>query len=348
MAGARNQLVANRLFPDPNDPFASQAPTPADAWDSSAAAYQQWLDQQRQSGVQAGMLDPQTGWPTGNALIDAARQYGSALIGGTSGPGFKVYHGSPHSFDRFDLGKIGTGEGAQAYGHGLYFADNERVAQSYRDALSNPTYDGQPYDSNDPAHRAGYYIWQLNRGDRQAALAQIDRETAEMQQKMVDRPQSARIYQDGLDRHAQLKDHIESGAPVADVSAPGHMYEVNVDADPAHFLDWDKPRDQLSSPVQAFAQKNTPQAWENAADGSSLYHGMAKELGSHAAASEAMAQAGIPGIRYLDGGSRADGSGTSNHVIFDPATIDILRKYGIGALIGGGAAAGAAQPDQSQ
>ena len=40
--------------------------------------------------------------------------------------GIRAYHGSPHDFDRFDMSKIGTGEGAQAYGHGLYFAENER------------------------------------------------------------------------------------------------------------------------------------------------------------------------------------------------------------------------------
>src|SRR6185437_16282352 len=50
--------------------------------------------------------------------------------------GIKAYHGSPHDFDAFDLSKIGTGEGAQAYGHGLYFADNEGVAKSYRDTLA--------------------------------------------------------------------------------------------------------------------------------------------------------------------------------------------------------------------
>ena len=46
------------------------------------------------------------------------------------------YHGSPHDFDRFDLKKIGTGEGAQAYGHGLYFAENEGVARGYRERLA--------------------------------------------------------------------------------------------------------------------------------------------------------------------------------------------------------------------
>jgi hypothetical protein len=49
--------------------------------------------------------------------------------------GFKAYHGTPHEFEQFDIEKIGTGEGAQAYGYGLYFAESEDVARGYRDAL---------------------------------------------------------------------------------------------------------------------------------------------------------------------------------------------------------------------
>jgi hypothetical protein len=31
--------------------------------------------------------------------------------------GMTAYHGSPHIFNKFDINKVGTGEGAQAYGH---------------------------------------------------------------------------------------------------------------------------------------------------------------------------------------------------------------------------------------
>ena len=41
----------------------------------------------------------------------------------------KVFHGSPHLFKKFDMSKIGTGEGAQSYGHGLYFAENPKTAK---------------------------------------------------------------------------------------------------------------------------------------------------------------------------------------------------------------------------
>ena len=47
-----------------------------------------------------------------------------------------AYHGTPHNFDSFDLGAIGTGEGAQAHGWGLYFAKDKKVSESYRETLT--------------------------------------------------------------------------------------------------------------------------------------------------------------------------------------------------------------------
>ena len=46
-----------------------------------------------------------------------------------------AWHGSPHNFDEFDLGAIGSGEGNQAHGWGLYFAKDKKIAENYRDIL---------------------------------------------------------------------------------------------------------------------------------------------------------------------------------------------------------------------
>lgn len=46
-----------------------------------------------------------------------------------------AWHGSPHDFDEFDLGAIGSGEGNQAHGWGLYFAKDKKIAENYRDIL---------------------------------------------------------------------------------------------------------------------------------------------------------------------------------------------------------------------
>lgn len=47
-----------------------------------------------------------------------------------------AWHGSPHDFNEFDLGAIGTGEGNQVHGWGLYFAKDKKVSKQYKDVLS--------------------------------------------------------------------------------------------------------------------------------------------------------------------------------------------------------------------
>ena len=46
-----------------------------------------------------------------------------------------AWHGSPYDFDKFDLGAIGSGEGNQVHGWGLYFAKNKKVSVAYKDVL---------------------------------------------------------------------------------------------------------------------------------------------------------------------------------------------------------------------
>ena len=59
-------------------------------------------------------------------------------------PGIIAFHGSSADFDQFSLEKIGTGEGAQAYGYGLYFTDSEDIAKYYRSAVSGMDRFNQP------------------------------------------------------------------------------------------------------------------------------------------------------------------------------------------------------------
>lgn len=61
-----------------------------------------------------------------------------------------AYHGSPHDFDKFQMDKIGTGEGAQAFGHGLYATDSEKISDFYKNMLKDEQIihlDGKPLDS---------------------------------------------------------------------------------------------------------------------------------------------------------------------------------------------------------
>jgi len=59
-------------------------------------------------------------------------------------PGIIAFHGSGADFDEFKVDKIGTGEGAQAYGYGLYFTDSEDIAKYYRSAVTGMDRYNQP------------------------------------------------------------------------------------------------------------------------------------------------------------------------------------------------------------
>jgi hypothetical protein len=263
--------------------------------------------------------------------------------------GIKAYHGSPHSFDRFDLGKIGTGEGAQVYGHGLYFAENEGVARSYRDALAgydwNRTASGAPISSN--------LSRMLEDGYQAAASQGVRRPTASdaafMAQRSLEAQKADALAAKDFDWFSQVQDHsAELDRINRDLPKPtGHMYEVDINADPERYLHWDKPLSEQSPYVQDALSKteylyHAERAGMKDPTGGDLVKNI---VGDSPGGSDMLREAGIPGIKYLDQGSRGAGEGTHNYVVFNPETIDIIRKYGIAGLTGGGAAAAA---DQSQ
>lgn len=379
-------------------------PTPADAYEASAKSAAQWLAAERESGVKAGVIDPKSGWPTQDAILDAVQQWTGALMGETEAPGFRAFHGSPHSFDRFDLGKIGTGEGAQAFGHGLYFAENEAVARSYRDRLSRINQDHDFVMDGKPYHQDEIDFILDEHPDAYTSLAALMRHNFDRQKARDDLvkdlgvPYSVSNWSDSdiaerLSLFGQPNGPNEIAAERAKYAAedaakaaqakrslawfdahnasvqpperkPGSMYEVNITANPAHFLDWDAPLGEQSPHAQAAIAKlkqMVPEDFWPSNDKAGGYqvanavraairYGYAPNPAGNVEESltAALQSAGIKGIRYLDGASRDAGEGTRNTVIFDPATIEILRKYGIAGLIaGGGAAVLGAQPAPS-
>jgi hypothetical protein len=71
-------------------------------------------------------FDPDKWSPQAKASHDALTQDALGAVMGAT-----VYHGTPHKFDKFDASKIGSGEGNQAWGHGIYLAENPEVAKMY-------------------------------------------------------------------------------------------------------------------------------------------------------------------------------------------------------------------------
>lgn len=134
-----------------NDFAANLAASASDFWqilDSSenveklrAAGYDGAILSEGKRGVLGG--DKRKGMGTSYAVFDSTQIKSATGNRGTFDPNSPnileqpAFHGSPHKFDKFSLQKIGTGEGNQAYGFGLYFASRREVAEYYRDSLSD-------------------------------------------------------------------------------------------------------------------------------------------------------------------------------------------------------------------
>jgi|TARA_R110002051_G_scaffold300763_1_gene368293 hypothetical protein len=129
------------------------------------------------------------------------------------------------------------------------------------------------------------------------------------------------------------------------------MYEVNIHADPDDFLDWDTPLSQQSERVRGAAEPlmaQTRRSFPNIDDptGEGLSRAYASHRGNQLdVASGAMRDAGIPGIKYLDQGSRAAGEGTRNWVVFDDSLIEVLKVSGVSLPVIEGLRRQAAQND---
>lgn len=251
-----------------------------------------------------------------------------------------VYHGSPHKFDAFNAAKIGTGEGAQAYGHGIYLADSKKVAEEYKNL--KPIVD--PTDTGFIQARSA---WAESKGDAKKALAYLDK-----QQAIVDGAKGFLV-----DKGAQSTADINRARELINSGAmqPGQLYKADLpDEWIPRMLDWDKPLSQQSDEVRSIIGKImkddsplkssmdhytfTPEEMSGAA-GRLIYDLMGGGGNRNFARSAAaLREAGIPGIRYLDGGSRGAGQGSYNYVVFPGLEdqVKILERNGVPlGLLGG-------------
>jgi hypothetical protein len=287
-----------------------------------------------QQAMKAGRItDALRGGPAGAQLDKAvADAYNPA--------GITVFHGSPFRFSRFDPTKIGSGEGAQAYGYGHYVAESPDVARRYQMGLTQAKGQEVLY-KNRPL---GDLYSQIENKSMRLSGNAADIENQKLQlieHMMLDKsPQELISYAKETGFNPSVINWLTNDV-AKNTKIPGALYTIDL-PDPAiaRMLNWDAPLAQqsesvrnvlsrlaqtLPEPTKNISRKNRSliAAADPSLNGADAYF----NLGGYNNAgptSSLLREAGIPGIRYLDEGSRGAGQGTSNFVVF-PGEEDLLR-----------------------
>jgi hypothetical protein len=250
-----------------------------------------------------------------------------------------VYHGTPHRFEpteenplgEFDASKVGTGEGAQAYGHGIYFAEAPGVASAYRNTLSKDTFTSP---NGSVISKAKLVDFGFDKADADVMLNALRNHNGDFNaaaDAMATHRVSASKFLRGIGSQGALNE--------------GSLYKADLpDEMIDRMLDWDKPLSEQSEAVRRvlmpmvmakMKERGTPpHALEysaNRALGGDIVKNLFVGNGvTSKDVSRMLQEAGIPGVRYFDAGSRGGDSatGTRNFVVFpgEEKKVKILKR----------------------
>jgi hypothetical protein len=244
-----------------------------------------------------------------------------------------AFHGTPYRFDRFSLEAIGSGEGAQAYGWGLYFAQSESIAQFYRDAGIRIS----------PSLRM---VWEDNEYDTDATIAEIEqliesgeRGGAERWQPVLEELQSipeGSLYQvdvpentELLDWEAKLDDQPEQVKQAIDEFVEQYRDQLTDVQEQINQLKKQvvgQPTDEQKQEMKRLANQRSNLVGMT---GESVYRRMSEQLGGDREASMYLNERGVKGLRYRDAMSRVEGDAdTRSFVIWDDAAVTIEAVNG--------------------
>jgi hypothetical protein len=173
-------------------------------------------------------------------------------------PGIIAFHGSGADFDQFRLEMIGTGEGAQAYGYGLYFTDSEDIAKFYRDTIRGQkdlqsgidvSYKGKKSEDlgDDPQSEAAkqvmYYMSKPGKSRYQEPAKQKAIQNAQKNIEDFSAPEMAEVL--GADTQAsyvaKLQQELEALKEIDPNDfeiSKGKIFKVGISAKPEEMLDY--------------------------------------------------------------------------------------------------------------
>ena len=247
-----------------------------------------------------------------------------------------AWHGSPHDFDTFDLGAIGTGEGNQAHGWGLYFAKNREVAQAYKDVLG---IDSVEIISGDTKYRLNDDIeWYDNKtksiideeNPLSMALTTLSEE-GESTKAIKNLTDFIKSKKDNKSDYvvAQVKRAEQAIQILKDNHFDTHQWNTmfEVDIPENEYLLNEQENIEKQSPIVKKAvskisnELNSSVLNNSNLSGKEFYKLLSKELGGDRLASKYLNEHGIKGITYE---GVEDGR---CYVVFDDKAIKVIKKY---------------------
>ena len=220
--------------------------------------------------------------------------------------GMTVWHGSPHVFQRFDLGKIGTGEGAQMYGKGLYTAQDQEVAKRF--TPRDTKFEDALMKRYNQAEKAGDYTSMQVYEDflTQKTPEEITKNFKDMGFVGKDLMTAQKAFDTAKNLYQQ--------------QTVGNLYKVDLpDTHIRRMLDWDAPIKEQPMIVRKFAKSM-------GVDMNDLGGDLLAKVGKDEAGRQAMQNAGIRGIKYADQMSNGQSKNTKNFVVFDPSHMTIQER----------------------
>lgn len=230
-----------------------------------------------------------------------------------------AYAGSRVDYDRPSLQAIGTGEGAQVHGWGLYYALNKDVAERYRRKFAPDERTAVYYKGKEINFSSPLYTIYTN-------FAPTNNEIKRWLELKVEKIEKGKEYGNvsKLKEALAIVDEVNLSEFDEKLVDAGQLHEVNVPENP-YLLDEQKPLNEQSSFVKKALRnvaKEVGVKWDSEhTNGKYIYDNVTNVLGSKQAASEILEKHGIKGITYE---GQQDGR---CFVIFNPDDVQVLDKF---------------------
>ena len=244
----------------------------------------------------------------------------------------RAWHGTPYDFDAFSLSGIGGGEGNQAHGWGLYFAQNREVSEAYKEILgdkgSTVELNGDLWTVNESGdwettgktakygEAIGYALDALEEhGTKDAAINSLQKDLKEGRFRGAYIAEAQKAV--NILRQGEAKGH--KGGRLLEAEIPDT--DVLLDEQKSFNEQPEKVKNALSELISNTGEGQLSGRLLKNATGKSIYEMLSNLYGDDKKASLKLNEFGVKGITY---------KGTQDercYVVFDDKAITIRNKY---------------------